>query len=92
MSTARITRSFFCNRNCSGNFVNLNFEIKLESPYSFRSNDNLYIRNNSFKPQYIHVQILQIDLYTFPQRMSWENFIKDQSIFCEVIILLILIT
>ena len=62
MSTARITRSFFCNRNCSGNFVNLNCEIKLESPYSFRSNDNLYIRNNSFKPQYIHVQIL---LYIF---------------------------
>ena len=42
--------------------MNLNFEIKLESPYSFRSNDNLYIRNNSFKPQYIQVQIL---LYIF---------------------------
>ena len=65
MSTARNTRSFFWNRNCSENFVNLNFEIKLESPYSFRSNDNLYVRNNSFN-QYIHLQILQTDLYTFP--------------------------
>ena len=29
----------------------------------------------------IHIQILQTDLYTFPWRMSWENLIKDQSIF-----------
>ena len=67
MSTARNTRSFFWNRNCSENFVNLNFEVKLESPFSFRSNDNLYVRNNSFNPlSPIHVQILQTDLYTFP--------------------------
>ena len=55
MSTARITRSFFWNRNCSGNFVKLS-ELEVwnkigGSPYSFRSNDNLYIRNNSFKNQ-----------------------------------------
>ena len=29
----------------------------------------------------IHIQILQTDLYTFPLRISWENLIKDQSIF-----------
>ena len=29
----------------------------------------------------IHIQILQIDLYTFPSRISWENLIKDQDIF-----------
>ena len=34
MSTARNTRSFFWNRNCSENFVNLNFEIKLEGPHT----------------------------------------------------------
>ena len=40
----------------------------------------------------IHKQILQTDLHTFPYRMSYENFIKDQSIFPLVIILLILIS
>jgi len=29
----------------------------------------------------IHIQILQTDLYTFPLRISYENLIKDQSIF-----------
>ena len=29
----------------------------------------------------IHMQILQTDLYTFPSWMSWENLIKDQSVF-----------
>ena len=29
----------------------------------------------------IHTQILQTDLYTFSSRISWENLIKDQSIF-----------
>ena len=29
----------------------------------------------------IHIQILQTDLHTFPERMSWENLIKDQGIF-----------
>ena len=40
----------------------------------------------------IHIQILQTDLPTFPLRISYENLIKDQSIFSSVIILLILIT
>ena len=40
----------------------------------------------------IHIQFLQIDLYTFPSWMSWENLIKDESIFPLVIILLIFIT
>ena len=38
----------------------------------------------------ILLPILQTDLHTFP--MSWENLIKDQSIFPRVIILLNLIT
>ena len=29
----------------------------------------------------IHIQILQTDLHTFPSWMSWENLLKDQSIF-----------
>ena len=45
------SRSFFWNRNCSGNFVKFS-EVEVwnkigGSPYSFRSNGNLYIRNNS---------------------------------------------
>ena len=40
----------------------------------------------------IQEQILQTDLHIFPSRSSWENLIKDQSIFSLVIILLILIT
>ena len=34
----------------------------------------------------IHIQILQTDLHTFPNRISWENLIADQSIFSKVII------
>ena len=45
---------------------------------------------NSLSPD-IHIQILQTDLHVFPQRISWENLIKDQSIFPKVIILLILV-
>ena len=44
-----------------------------------------------FSPN-IHIQILQTYLHTFPFWMSWENLIKDQGIFPQVIILLILIT
>ena len=40
----------------------------------------------------IYIEILQTDLHTFPQRISFENLIKDQGIFSWVIILLILIT
>ena len=29
----------------------------------------------------IHIQVLQTDLHTFPERMSWENLIKDQVFF-----------
>ena len=49
------------------------------------------IKFNPLSPN-IHIQILQTNLYTFPSRMSWENLIKDQSIFFLVIILLPLIT
>ena len=40
----------------------------------------------------IHIEILQTDLHTFPQRISCENLIKDQGIFSWVIILFIQIT
>ena len=40
----------------------------------------------------IHIQVLQTDLHTFPERMSRENLIIDQGIFSWVITLLILIT
>ena len=40
----------------------------------------------------IHIQTLQADLLTFPQGISGENLIKDQSIFPLVIIFSILIT
>ena len=40
----------------------------------------------------IQAQILQTGLHTFPQRISWENVIKDKGIFSMVIILLIFIT
>ena len=40
----------------------------------------------------IPIQILQTDLHTSPVTISWENLIKDQSIFSMAIILLILIT
>ena len=43
-----------------------------------------------YKQPNIHKQILQTDLHTFTYRMSYKNFIKDQSIFPLVIILLIL--
>ena len=29
----------------------------------------------------IHIQILLTDLYTFPWEISWENSLKDQSVF-----------
>ena len=51
----------------------------------------MHIEDNPLSPN-IHIQILQTDLYKFPLRMSWENLIKDQSIFSWVIISLILIT
>ena len=37
----------------------------------------------------IHIYILQTGLHTFPQRISWENMMKDLSIFFVVFILLI---
>ena len=49
------------------------------------------IKVNPLSPN-IHIQILHTNLYTFPSRMSWENLIKDQSIFFLVIILSPLIT
>ena len=49
------------------------------------------ININPLSPN-IHIQILQTDLYTCPSWMSWENLIKDESIFPLLIILLILIT
>ena len=48
---------------------------------------------NPLSPKfYIHIQILQTDLHTFPLRISSENVIKDHRIFPLVIILLILVT
>ena len=32
------------------------------------------------------MQILQTDLHKFPNRISWENLIADQSIFSKVTI------
>ena len=29
----------------------------------------------------IHLEILRTDLYMFPWKTSWENLLKDQSIF-----------
>ena len=40
----------------------------------------------------INIQILQTDLHTSPQRISWDNLIIGQGIFSLVIILFILIT
>ena len=40
----------------------------------------------------IHIQILQTDLQAFPLEISWENLLKDQSIFSLMITLLILVT
>ena len=40
----------------------------------------------------IHLEILHTDLYMFPWKTSWENLLKDQSIFLKVTILVILIT
>ena len=37
----------------------------------------------------ICIQFLQTDLHTFPWKISWENLIKDQSIFALMFILLI---
>ena len=41
-------------------------------------NDRLTV--NPLSPN-IYRQILQTDLYTFPWKLSWENLVKDQSIF-----------
>ena len=38
------------------------------------------LKLNPLSPN-IHIQILQTDIYTFPSRISWENFIKGQGIF-----------
>ena len=40
----------------------------------------------------IHIQILHTDIHRFPYRASWENLIKDQSIFSLVVMLFLLIT
>ena len=39
----------------------------------------------------IHIQILQASLHTFLKRISWENLIKDQSIYPVVIINILVI-
>ena len=54
---------------------------------AFRGDSNWSVRQ-----AFVHMQILQTDLYTFPLRISWENKIKDRGIFSLVIIFLILIT
>ena len=83
MSASRITRSFFWNRNCSGNFVKLS-ELEVwnkigGSPYSFRGNGNLYIRNNSFKYQQYFTVFLRVHAFnkfqtigSFSAILHWE--------------------
>ena len=51
---------------------------------------SLYFQTNPLRPS-IHIQILQTGLYTLPIKNKL-NLIKDQSIFPQVIILLILTT
>ena len=45
---------------------------------------------NRWTPK-IHLQILQAGLHTFLKRISWENLIKDQSIYPVVIINILVI-
>ena len=53
-----------------------------QEPLQRREN---YTVINHLSPN-IHIQILQTDLHKFPNRISWENLIADQSIFSKVII------
>ena len=53
--------------------------------------DQLIHSFNPLRPN-IHIPILLTDLHTFPQGISWENLIKDQSIFPLLITFSILIT
>ena len=70
----------------------LNFRSKkLYEPCKPRQVPAFWPFINPLSPN-IHIQILQTGLYTFSWRISWENLIIDQGIFCVVIILLILIT
>ena len=52
---------------------------------------SLYFQTNPLRPS-IHIQILQTGLYTLPLKNKLREFDKDQSIFPQVIILLILTT
>ena len=54
---------------------------------AFRGDSNWSVRQD-----FVHMQILQTDLHTFPLRISWENKITDRGIFSLVIVFLILIT
>ena len=80
MSTVRILRSFFWNRNCRRNFAKLSerdFWSRMGgSAYSFRSNDNLYIRNNSFKWQKIFCRLHAFNTFqtigSFSAYLHWE--------------------
>ena len=58
---------------------------------SWAHRKSLITRFNLLSPK-IHIQILQTDLNTFPPRISWENLVKDQSIFSFLTIFLVLIT
>ena len=40
---------------------------------------NLPVFKLTLKSPGIHKQILQTDLHTFPYKISWQNFLKDQS-------------
>ena len=60
-------------------------------PYIYHITPDSFFLINPLSPN-IHIQILQTDLNTFPSRIRWENFIKNQGIFSLVIILLILPT
>ena len=53
------------------------------SKFILGSEDEWYKQRNRTNPlsPTIYIQILQTDLYTFPERMRQENLIKDQGIF-----------
>ena len=102
-----VTQVLFCSDSTTGDWENKDFEQRLNrlekhifgkgNIMSWTSIKQPVPRStrkwplNSSSPN-IHIQILQTGLYTFPLRISWENLLKDQSIFSLVIILLILIT
>ena len=80
--------------NVNYSTIVFNFDVlRVSQPVSSTMSRLLekWITLNPLSPS-IHIQILQTNLHTFPERISRENVIIDQGIFSRVIILLILIT